>query len=178
MTTHPLQRFGHCPVCGSSQFAENNVKSKHCARCGFTYYANSSAAVAAFIVDSDGRLLVGRRAKEPARGTLDLVGGFVDMGETAEQAILREVQEESGLELSQPHYLFSLPNRYLYSGMIIHTLDLFFRFSVPAGTAICAADDVAELMWLSPCDVRPDQFGLESIRRAVTLFLSKDQVVL
>ena len=84
---HPLEMFTHCPVCGAEGFSVINVKAKRCPQCGFTYYANPCSATAAFIVrrrkDDDGQtvaeLLVGTRGKEPARGTLDLPGGFCDM---------------------------------------------------------------------------------------------------
>ena len=170
---HPLDRFRFCPVCGSSRFAVNNFKSKHCAGCGFTYYANPCSATAAFILDTDGRLLVARRAKEPAKGTLDLVGGFVDMDETVEEGMRREIREESGLDIDRLNYLFSIPNHYLYSGMIIHTTDMFFRATVPAGTKVQADDDAAELQWMSLGDITPEDFGLESIRQAVERFLSQ-----
>jgi ADP-ribose pyrophosphatase YjhB (NUDIX family) len=145
----------------------NNFKSKHCQQCGFTYYANPSSATAAFIFDDEDRLLVARRGKEPAKGTLDLVGGFVDMDETAEEGLCREIQEETGLVVNSVEYLFSLPNRYLYSGMVIHTLDMFFRVHVPTGVPVRAADDAAELLWLPLSEVHPAEFGLQSIRRAV-----------
>ena len=66
--THPLDKFLYCPVCGSRSFIINNVKSKKCSHCGFTYSANPSSATAAFII-RNGCLLVARRAKEPAKGT-------------------------------------------------------------------------------------------------------------
>ena len=50
---HPLSQFIHCPRCGGP-FREHDARSKRCAQCGFTYYHNSSAAVAAFILDEDG----------------------------------------------------------------------------------------------------------------------------
>lgn len=170
--SHPLDRFLFCPACGSCNFLVNNFKSKHCGQCGFTYYANPCSATAAFILDDDGRLLVARRAKEPARGTLDLVGGFVDMEETVEEGIRREIREESGLDIERLDYLFSIPNHYLYSGMVVNTIDMFFRAVVPSGTEVCAADDAAELMWLPLHDVNPALFGLESISKAVARFLN------
>ena len=85
---HPLEKFKFCPVCGSANWTEHNFKSKACGDCGFVYYANPCAATAAFILNSRNEMLVARRAKEPAKGTLDLVGGFVDMGETIEEACL------------------------------------------------------------------------------------------
>lgn len=167
---HPLIKFNFCPVCGSMQFRENNVKSKRCGHCGFTYYANPSSATAAFIV-RDGCLLVARRGKEPARGTLDLPGGFVDMDETVEEGMMREVAEETGLRVKALSYLFSIPNLYDYSGMTIHTLDMFFRVEVEPGQEPVAADDAAELMWVPLDEVRPELFGLNSISKAVERFL-------
>lgn len=169
---HPLEKFQYCPVCGSRRFAENNFKSKRCGECGFTYYANPSSATAAFIIRSDGRLLVARRAKEPARGTLDLPGGFVDMDETAEEGMRREIMEETGLQVDALTYLFSLPNRYIYSGMTIHTLDMFFRAEVPFDANPTASDDAADLFWMPLEEVRPELFGLHSISRGVELFIA------
>ncbi len=172
---HPLEKFRYCPVCGSHEFSEHDFKSKRCARCGFTYYGNPCSATVAFIVrtTAEGRreLLVARRAKEPAKGTLDLVGGFVDMDETAEQGLLREIGEETGLAPDNCRYLFSLPNRYLYSGMTIHTLDMFFLVEVEAGVQPKAADDVAELAWMPLTDIDHRAFGLHSISQGVKRFV-------
>ena len=170
---HPLDKFAFCPVCGSTSFEENNFKSKHCMQCGFTYYANPSSATAAFITDENNNLLVVRRGKEPAKGTLDLPGGFVDMDETAEEGMLREIREETGLHLQAPEYLFSIPNLYLYSGMTIHTLDMFFRLNVErAKVDPKASDDAAEVMWIPLDQLDYKLFGLHSISRAVKKFLS------
>ena len=166
---HPLSNFLFCPVCGGTNFHINNFKSKQCGHCGFTYYANPSAATAAFIL-REGRLLVARRGKEPAQGTLDLPGGFIDMDETAEEGIRREIMEETGMQALGITYLFSLPNLYKYSGMTIHTLDMFFHVEVAAEAQPQAADDAAELFWLPLEETDPEQFGLMSIRKAVEQF--------
>ena len=107
---HPLDKFKYCPVCGADNFTENDDKSKKCHKCGFRYYLNAVSAVAGFIVDDNNRLLLCRRAKEPLKGTLDLPGGFVDIGETAEDAIRREVKEELNLHTDSIRFLFSIPN--------------------------------------------------------------------
>lgn len=160
-------------MCGSAQFGENNGKSKRCAQCGFTYYFNPSAATVAFILNSRGELLVCRRAKEPAKGTLDLPGGFLDMYETGEEGVSREVKEETGLTVTCAKYLFSLPNTYLYSGFLVHTLDQFFLCSVEDDTELSALDDVAESRWVPLDKVNPVLFGLDSVRQGVEQFLKK-----
>ena len=164
---HPLHSFRYCPVCGSEHFVENNFKSKKCEHCGFVYYFNSSAATAIFITNRVGELLVVRRAKEPAKGSFDLPGGFVDLYETAEEAVIRELKEETGLLISQPQYLFSLPNIYRYSGFDVHTVDLFYQCSVDSFSGLQADDDAESLSFLKKAEIQPEKFGLDSIRRGV-----------
>ena len=171
MQQHPLALFRYCPKCSSPRFEVHNFKSKHCADCGFTYYFNSSAATVALITNGRGELLVCRRAKDPAKGTLDLPGGFIDLHETGEEGVAREVREETGLEVLKAEYLFSLPNLYLYSGFEVHTLDLFFRCTVADDTHFHAMDDAAEAFFLPVTRIRPDDFGLGSIRRGLSRWL-------
>ena len=171
---HPLELFRFCPRCGSENFEIHNFKSRHCTSCGFTYYQNPSASTAAFILNSRGELLVVRRGKEPAKGTLDLPGGFVDNGETGEQAIIREIREETGLDIRQVEYLFSIPNIYRYSGMDIHTLDMFYACHAEDDVPLKADDDVSESMWVPLREVYVERFGLCSIRQAVHTFLQQN----
>lgn len=170
---HPLELFKYCPKCGSSHFEVRNAKAKKCADCGFVYYFNSSAATVAFILNSKNELLVCRRAKEPAKGTLDLSGGFIDMYETAEEGVAREVKEETGLDVVRAEYLFSYPNTYLYSGFLVHTLDMFFLCRVDDDSALGAMDDVAATFWMPMDEINPEEFGLDSVRKGVERFIKE-----
>ena len=154
---HLLEKFTHCPVCGSAQFIESSLKSKDCRSCGFEYFLNPSAAVAAIILNEKEELLVVKRNSEPARGTLDL----------------REVKEETGLTVSRVEFLFSLPNTYRYSGFDVPTLDSFFLCSVESIAPLRAADDAADARWVPLNEINPLQFGLQSIRKAVTVFIER-----
>ena len=197
---HYLQQWNYCPECGSKRFVEHDFKSKRCEDCGFTYYFNAAAAVIAIIENEKGEMLVARRGEEPAKGTLDFIGGFVDPGEGFEEAILREIEEETGYRVkigndsltpnpsprderssysedgdgnveSNLKILFSLPNTYLYSGMVIHSCDCIFRVFIPSDAPLSANDDVAACWWEKAENIKPEDFGLHSAQIAFQRFL-------
>ena len=163
--------FNYCPVCGSSSFVPNNEKSKRCKRCDFVFFMNASAAVAAFIVNEAGELLVCRRAKNPAKGTLDLAGGFVDNDETAEEALKREINEELGAQATDARYLFSLPNKYEYSELTVPTLDLFYECTLQSTENLTPSDDVEECFFVPLKEIDVELFGLKSIKEGLARYL-------
>ena len=171
---HPFHRFHYCPLCGSDRFVEHGANARRCEACGFTYYTNPRGATVAVIVNDRGELLCGHRANDPARGTRDLIGGFLDLDETAEEGMCREIREESGMTVhpSQLHYLFSQPNRYPYSGIMCRTIDLFFEVRVEGRPTAVAQDDIAGLEWLPLASLDISGFGLESIRAGLRRYLS------
>ena len=128
--------------------------------------------MAAFITNEKGELLVLTRKKDPGKGTLDLPGGFCDIAETAEEAIIREVKEETGLDVTRAEYLFSEPNKYLYSGFNIPTLDIFYHCEVADTQQVKAMDDALEYVWMATDNIQTEQFGLRSIRNAVRRYVS------
>lgn len=171
--THLLEKFKFCPACGSPHFVVNDEKSKRCENCDFVYFMNPSAANVAFILNEHGELLVERRRNDPGKGTLDLPGGFSDANETGEEGIIREVREETNLQVDRAEYVFSLPNEYRYSGLDIPTLDMFFRCEVSDTSCLKAGDDAGEVSWLPLEEVRTEQFGLRSIRQGLRVFLER-----
>lgn len=168
---HPFDSFHFCPRCGSGHFVIHDEKSKRCETCGFVYYFNPSASTVAIITNRHDELLVCRRAKEPAKGTLDLPGGFCDRFETGEEGVIREVKEETRLTVTDTSFLFSLPNTYRYSDFLVHTVDMFFRCRVADELRIKAMDDAAEVFWMPKKDIVPSLFGLDSIRTGIEKWL-------
>ncbi len=163
--------FRYCPKCGSGDLVRPMVEKLACRACGFEFYFNPATAVIALIVDGQGRLLVTIRAKDPAQGTLGLPGGFVDLGESAEQALAREIKEEVGLDLIGATYLGSEPNTYPYKGVVYKTTDLAFVCRVQDPFKAKADEDVASIHWCPIAEVDPQQFCFESMRRITARFI-------
>ena len=120
-----------------------------CGRCGFVNYGNPKPCVAVLIIQQ-GRLLLARRGVEPAKGMWDIPGGFIDGGETAEEAASREMLEETGLEVRVTQYLGSLSDT--YGAQAEPTLNLCF-LAEPSRGLLTPQSDVAELRWFLPAEL-------------------------
>ncbi|GAA0434601.1 NUDIX hydrolase [Acrocarpospora corrugata] len=85
----------HCSYCGTA-FAPDQPWPRACADCGNTSYRNP-LPVAVILLPVDEGLLVQRRDIEPRRGELALPGGFIEVGESWQEAAVRELREETGV---------------------------------------------------------------------------------
>ncbi|MBI4556364.1 MAG: NUDIX domain-containing protein [Candidatus Hydrogenedentes bacterium] len=93
----PFQ-WNYCPICGGKLETRDDGQGDrpHCVPCRRFYYSNPIPAACCFVRQGDGLLFV-QRAVEPCKGLWTLPGGFVELGETTEEAALRELEEETGL---------------------------------------------------------------------------------
>jgi NAD+ diphosphatase len=123
--------FRFCPSCASPRLRSDRGRRWACPDCGFEYFHNVATA-AGIVVEAEGLVLLLERAREPAKGMLALPGGFVEPGEGAEDAALRECREELGWAPERIEFLASFPNVYRYRGMPYATCDLYFRAILPA----------------------------------------------
>jgi len=121
----PPAFFKHCPSCASREIAVDRSKLT-CRTCGFNYFFNPTIGTAGFIIGPDASVLLIRRGKEPGKGKLAPPGGFADYGESAEEALSREVKEETGLHITQWSYLLSAVNWYPYQDITYPVIDFFF----------------------------------------------------
>lgn len=171
--THPKDVIQYCPKCGSNKFKSNDIgKSFRCEECKFIYFINSSAAVACLIITSDGKLLLTRRAIEPAKGMLDLPGGFVEPMERVEDAIKREIGEELGVNITDAKFLVSFPNEYIYSDFSVFTLDLAFICTVDDMSKARPADDVSAIEFVFPDKIRSEELCSKSIGDIIEFYIN------
>ena len=166
---HPLKVFNYCPKCGSNEFIKipDNDRAKRCGKCSFTFYFNSSAAVAALIYDDENRLMLTQRAVEPFKGKFDLPGGFVDPLESVENAISREIKEELGIEVVELKYLGSFPNEYPFSGIVIFTIDLAFKVKVKSLKDLKPMDDISSIKFFHRHEIPYEQIPAYSIKNII-----------
>ncbi len=172
-TNHNHSPFEYCPRCGTKALAPDSIKSFRCPACDFVFFLNPAAAVAGLVVNPDGDLLVVVRNRAPAKGTWDLPGGFLDPGETYEQGLRRELREELNLDIVDLRYFCSAPNEYAYGGVVYATTDAAFICDVgTSGTIQADMEEIASATFLSLSEIKVEHFGLPSIRRIVSNFLS------
>ena len=153
----------YCPHCGSRSFRSGPFKPWHCTSCNFKLYPNVAAAAGVFIFDNKGRILWTERAHEPKIGKLGLPGGFLERGETAETGLLREVEEEVGIQIKDVEYLCSAPNHYSYGGLNYDTLDLFYVAMAVSMDIKTDPTEVAKVHWILPKDIDRKKLAFPSL---------------
>lgn len=105
LSWHRRHRF--CANCGASTDVTEAGYSRHCPRCGTTHFPRTDPVVIT-TVEHVGRLLLGHRTGWPD-DRYSILAGFVAPGESAEEAVLREVLEESGVQARDPVFVTSQP---------------------------------------------------------------------
>ena len=170
--THPSNIFNYCPKCGKKSFSFNGVKVLKCAACGLNYYINAAPAVAVVLEYPDGKIVLTRRKHEPKQGMFDLPGGFVEINESIEDAVVREIAEELNVKVTRMNYIGSFPNEYVYKGVSYFTCDMAFVCPVAEETKLTPSDDVSEALMIKPNDIDYQQISFPSIINILRLYIS------
>lgn len=135
--------FGHCPRCGAVTEPVSAGHSRHCPVDGSEHFPRVDPAVIMLVTDPDDRCLLARNAQWPQR-RVSILAGFVEAGESAEQAVAREVHEETGISVGGVRYVGSQP------WPMPQSLMLGFRAAAVGGEQIRVdADEIAEARWFS-----------------------------
>ena len=134
----------HCPLDGTPTVADPGGHSTSCPVDGTEHFPRTDPAVIMLVTDPDDRCLLARNAAWPGR-RVSILAGFVEPGESAEQAVIREVAEETQIKVTNVRYVGSQP------WPMPRSLMLGFRAEAPAGQAIAVdrGTEIAEAHWFS-----------------------------
>lgn len=146
----------HCPRCTARLQREDG--RVECGECGFVEYANSKPTASAVILDEDGRVMLSKRALDPAAGKWDLPGGFIEEGEHPVECLYRELREEAGIGLSDIEFVGVFMDWYETGQRTVSTLNLYWTARIAQGTPE-PADDVEELRFFAPDEVMEEELA-------------------
>lgn len=152
-----------CPRCGGElnlQPVQNDPKERLvCGSCSFVFYQDPKVAACTIPV-IDGQVVLARRAIDPGRGLWVYPGGFMDRGETVEEAAARETLEEVGLKVR----VTDLVGVYSYSTTIV--VIIVFECEVMGGEP-CCDHEASELRFFRPEEIPWADLAFPSTRDAL-----------
>ncbi len=164
--------FSFCPKCsGKMELKEANLLV--CTNCDLHYYINPKACNTVIITNEKGEVLLVKRKYDPQKGFWDLPGGFVDINESIEESVVREIKEELGISLEHIQYLTSVPDRYEYKGLNYHTICSVFTAKLHTDTQINIGDDVAEVKFVKPKDIDFRKIAFDSIKQLLRSYQTR-----
>jgi NAD+ diphosphatase len=138
---------GFCSRCGAPTTPAMAGHSRRCTVDDSEHFPRCDPAVIMLVTDPDDRCLLARNAQWPER-RVSVLAGFVEPGESAEQAVAREVHEETGVTVSTVTYAASQP------WPMPHNLMLGFRASATSTEITVDGEEIAEARWYSRDDLR------------------------
>ena len=137
------ETFTHCPRCGAPTQPFASGHARRCPADGSEHFPRVDPAMIVLVTDPDDRCLLARNVLWPEH-RVSILAGFVEAGESAEQAVSREVREETGIEVAAVRYLGSQP------WPMPQSLMLGFRAEAGGGQQITVdAQEIAEAYWFS-----------------------------
>ncbi len=171
MRQHIKNQFKFCPFCGKEDtFIFDDVKMFTCSNCKQTYFVNPVAACGAIIETPEG-ILFAKRKYEPRKDFTDLPGGFIDLHETAEVAVRRELEEEISFVPEQLDFLCSYPNDYIFDNMLYTTLDLYFYSRLDFVPNVVAGDDAKDIEFVKREDIDMNLLAFSSTVKSIEYLL-------
>jgi NAD+ diphosphatase len=139
------RRHRHCSVCGAPTAVGDGGIVRRCPRCRTEHHPRTDPVVIMLVTDGD-RVLLGRQPSWPP-GRFSALAGFVEPGESLEEAVAREVREEAGVEVGDPVYVSSQPWPFPTSLM------LGFMAEWRSGEPHRADEELEDVRWFSRAEV-------------------------
>lgn len=158
-----------CSHCGSATQAHASEFAMVCPSCGYQQYPRVQPCVITIITRGEDEVLLARNARNP-RPVYGLIAGFVEVGETLEEAVRRETLEEVGIELKNLQYLASQPWPFPSNLM------LAFRAEYAGGELLLQQDEIADAAFFK-FDQLPEIPFAGSIAHSMIMHVTQGQSV-
>ncbi|QTQ13533.1 NAD(+) diphosphatase [Treponema parvum] len=139
------EKMRFCPRCSTKLADDQTMSAKICPKCGHQYFPQIEPAVIVLVSDKDKYLLV--RHAQRIQNLYACISGFVEIGETAEQSVVREVKEESGVDIKNIRYVGS------QSWPFPDQLMLAFRAEYAGGEIKIQPEEISEAAWFDKDDL-------------------------
>ncbi|MBJ6138257.1 NAD(+) diphosphatase [Marinobacter litoralis] len=136
-----------CGRCGEPTQAHPRERARWCGRCNVPWYPRISPCVIV-VIRRDDRFLLAKSSRV-TRNFYSLIAGFVEPGESLEQAVVREVKEETGLDVTNIRYQNSQPWPFP------HQMMMGFFADYESGDLVLQEDELADAGWFTPDDHPP-----------------------
>jgi ADP-ribose pyrophosphatase YjhB (NUDIX family) len=157
-------RCGHHPLDRGIPEGDTHERLT-CSACGFVDYDNPKV-IAGAIIERDGRLLLCQRGIPPRVGTWTLPAGFMERGESVEEAAQREVMEETGIlaEILTPYSIFSVPPT--------NELYIIYRARLQEWSA-SPGHETLDVKWFDPEDIPWEEIFYPAIRQILERYINE-----
>lgn len=147
----------YCGRCATPTEMAPGERARRCPACGLHAFPRLAPAIITLVQRDDGRVLLARNARWPT-SMYSCLAGFVEPGESVEDAVRREVLEEVGVDVGEMRYFGSQPWPFP------HSLMLGFHARFAGGEIAVDGEEIAEARWFGRDDL-PDIPGPISIAR-------------
>lgn len=162
---HWAETTRYCPRCGHVPEVKETEWGATCPNCGLTQYPRVSPCTITLIHDDEDRLLLTRQSSWP-NGFYSLVAGFVESGETLEECVVREVREETGVEIDEIAYEGSQPWPFP------HQLMVGFTARYAGGEIVVDHSELEDARWFTLADLPTRPPGVSIAGKMIEAFVA------
>lgn len=165
------EQFLYCSFCGGFlEYSENNLLQ--CQSCLRHLHINPRPVNAAILENEKGEIMLVKRKADPSIGKWDLPGGFVDLNESVEESLKRELQEELGIIPQEIRYFDSYSDTYIYQGISYPTIGFVYTGKVKSDQKISVSSDIDGYEFFSPEDIPLKDLAFPSLEIAIKKLLN------
>lgn len=159
--------FQYCPRCA------NKIELNHyffvCDKCGLHQYLAPTPCNAAILINKKQEVMLVKRKNPPKKDYWDLPGGFIEFSETAEESLVRELQEELDFDIDSFSYFRSYTDIYNFKGVRVKTLGFIYVGTID-DESFSPKDDITEVRFFPLNAIPFPKIAFSSVKKAIKDF--------